>query len=143
MVRHFVQQAAGEGIDLFRVFDSLNWVENMRVAIDAVLETGALCEGAICYTGDLFDADRPKYGLAYYVKLAKELERAGCHILGDQGHGGRLPAARGGSAGEGVARGDRPAGSFPYPRHQRRRGGERAGRSRMPAWTRSTLRSIP
>ncbi|MEO6268962.1 MAG: pyruvate carboxylase [Lautropia sp.] len=81
VVRHFVRQAASEGIDLFRVFDSLNWVENMRVAIDAVLETDALCEGAICYTADLFDADRPKYGLAYYVKLAKELERAGCHIL--------------------------------------------------------------
>ncbi|HZH05504.1 MAG TPA: pyruvate carboxylase subunit B, partial [Lautropia sp.] len=82
VVRHFVQQAASEGIDLFRVFDSLNWVENMRTAIDAVLETGALCEGAICYTADVFDADRPKYNLAYYVKLAKELERAGCHILG-------------------------------------------------------------
>ena len=82
VVRHFVQQAAREGIDLFRVFDSLNWVENMRVAIDAVLETGALCEGAICYTADLFDAERPKYDLGYYVKLAKQLERAGCHILG-------------------------------------------------------------
>ncbi|MBA3479053.1 MAG: pyruvate carboxylase, partial [Lautropia sp.] len=81
VVRHFVQQAAKEGIDLFRVFDSLNWVENMRVAIDAVLEAGALCEGAICYTGDLFDPERPKYDLAYYVKLARELERAGCHIL--------------------------------------------------------------
>ena len=82
VVRHFVQQAGREGIDLFRVFDSLNWVENMRVAIDAVLEAGALCEGAICYTADLFDPERPKYNLAYYVKLAKDLERAGCHILG-------------------------------------------------------------
>ena len=81
VVRHFVQQAAANGVDLFRVFDSLNWVENMRTAIDAVLETGALCEGAICYTADLFDAERPKYNLAYYVKLAKQLERAGCHIL--------------------------------------------------------------
>ena len=82
VVKHFVQQAAAEGVDLFRVFDSLNWVENMRTSIDAVLETGALCEGAICYTADLFDAERPKYNLGYYVKLAKELERAGCHILG-------------------------------------------------------------
>ena len=82
VVRHFVQQAAREGIDLFRVFDSLNWVENMRVAIDAVLDAGALCEGAICYTADLFDPERPKYDLGYYVKLAKQLERAGCHILG-------------------------------------------------------------
>lgn len=82
VVRFFVQQAAKNGIDLFRVFDSLNWVENMRVAIDAVLETGALCEGTICYTGDLFDSNRQKYNLAYYVNLAKQLEKTGIHILG-------------------------------------------------------------
>ncbi len=81
VVRYFVQQAAQAGIDLFRVFDSLNWVENMRVAIDAVRETGALCEAAICYTGDLFDARRPKYNLRYYVELAKQLEKAGAHII--------------------------------------------------------------
>ncbi|HMM55862.1 MAG TPA: pyruvate carboxylase, partial [Candidatus Desulfobacillus sp.] len=82
VVRFFVSQAAREGIDLFRVFDSLNWVDNMRVAIDAVRESGALCEAAICYTGDLFDAARPKYDLKYYVGLARQLERAGAHILG-------------------------------------------------------------
>ncbi len=82
VVRHFVQQAATGGIDLFRVFDSLNWVRNMRVAIDAVLETGALCEGAICYSGDLFDAARPKYGLKYYLGIARELQQAGVHVLG-------------------------------------------------------------
>ncbi|HTH76713.1 MAG TPA: pyruvate carboxylase [Trinickia sp.] len=82
VVRFFVQQAARNGIDLFRVFDSLNWVTNMRVAIDAVRESGALCEGAICYTGDLFDASRPKYDLKYYVGIARELQRAGVHILG-------------------------------------------------------------
>jgi pyruvate carboxylase len=82
VVRYFVQQAAKEGIDVFRVFDSLNWVDNMRVAMDAVIESGALCEGAICYTGDLFDVARPKYDIKYYVKLAKELEKAGAHILG-------------------------------------------------------------
>ncbi len=81
VVKHFVTQAASGGIDLFRVFDSLNWVENMRVAIDAVRETGALCEGAICYTGDLLDPNRPKYDLKYYVTMAKDLERAGVHIL--------------------------------------------------------------
>lgn len=81
VVRHFVRQAADTGIDLFRVFDSLNWVDNMRVAIDAVREADALCEAAICYTGDLFDTTRPKYGLRYYVGLAKELEKAGAHIL--------------------------------------------------------------
>ena len=82
VVRHFVGQAAAGGIDLFRVFDSLNWVENMRVAIDAVRETGALCEGAICYTGDPFDPARAKYSLSYYVTMAKELERAGVNIIG-------------------------------------------------------------
>jgi pyruvate carboxylase len=58
VVRYFVQQAAKNGVDVFRVFDSLNWVDNMRVAMDAVIETGALCEGTLCYTGDLFDAKR-------------------------------------------------------------------------------------
>jgi pyruvate carboxylase len=81
VVKHFVQEAAKGGVDLFRVFDSLNWVENMRVAIDAVRDTGALCEGAICYTGDPFDPSRPKYSLQYYVKMAKDLERAGVNIL--------------------------------------------------------------
>ena len=86
VVRYFVQQAARGvdgrgGIDLFRVFDSLNWVENMRVAIDAVREAGALCEGALCYTADLHDDSR-KYSLKYYVTLAKQLQKAGVHILG-------------------------------------------------------------
>ncbi|MEZ5611709.1 MAG: pyruvate carboxylase [Rhodocyclaceae bacterium] len=86
VVRRFVHQAAagpdGEGgIDLFRVFDSLNWVDNMRVAMDAVLETDALCEAALCYTGDLTNSARPKYDLKYYVNMAKELERAGAHII--------------------------------------------------------------
>jgi pyruvate carboxylase len=82
VVRYFVHQAAKEGVDVFRVFDSLNWVDNMRVAMDAVIDTGALCEGTICYTGDLFDAKRPKYNLKYYVDLAKQLEKAGAHIIG-------------------------------------------------------------
>ncbi|UBM12417.1 pyruvate carboxylase [Cupriavidus metallidurans] len=82
VVRFFVKQAASAGVDVFRVFDSLNWVRNMRVAIDAVGETGALCEGAICYTGDLFDGSRPKYDLKYYVGIARELQRAGVHVLG-------------------------------------------------------------
>ncbi len=81
VVKFFVQQAAAAGIDVFRVFDSLNSVENMRVAMDAVNETGALCEAAICYTGDLFDPKRSKYNLAYYVNMAKQLEKAGAHIL--------------------------------------------------------------
>ncbi len=82
VVRYFVAQAAEAGIDLFRVFDSLNWVENMRVAMDAVRESGALLEAAICYTGDLSDPSRAKYDLDYYVRMAVELEAAGAHILG-------------------------------------------------------------
>ena len=82
VVRYFVRQSAENGIDLFRIFDSLTWAENMRPAIDAVLEAGKLCEAAICYTGDLTDPHRSKYDLNYYVSLAKELEAAGAHILG-------------------------------------------------------------
>ena len=85
-------QAAQAGIDLFRVFDCLNWVENMRVAIDAVREAGKLGEGAICYTGDILDPDRAKYDLDYYVDLAKELEAAGCHILAIKDMAGLLQA---------------------------------------------------
>ncbi|HEX7647370.1 MAG TPA: pyruvate carboxylase [Noviherbaspirillum sp.] len=82
VVKYFVEQAAKGGVDLFRVFDSLNWVENMRVAIDAVRDTGMLCEAAICYTGDLHDPARSKYNLKYYVDMAKQLEKAGANILG-------------------------------------------------------------
>ncbi|RMF38432.1 MAG: pyruvate carboxylase, partial [Alphaproteobacteria bacterium] len=81
VVQAFIARAAETGIDLFRVFDPLNWVENMRVAMDAVLESGQILEAAICYTGDINDPDRSKYDLAYYVGLARELEAAGAHIL--------------------------------------------------------------
>ncbi|HLF41565.1 MAG TPA: pyruvate carboxylase, partial [Acidimicrobiia bacterium] len=82
VVRFFVARAAEAGIDIFRIFDSLNWAENMRVAMDAVLESGKVCEAAICYTGDLTDPGRSRYDLRYYVDLAKEFERAGAHVLG-------------------------------------------------------------
>jgi len=81
VVKYFIRQAARHGIDLFRIFDSLNWVENMRVSMDAVLEEGKLCEAAICYTGDLLNSARPKYDLAYYLKLVREVESAGAHIV--------------------------------------------------------------
>ena len=81
VVRYFVAQAADAGIDVFRIFDSLNWVENMRVAMDAVQEAGKLCEAAICYTGDLTDPGESKYTLDYYVSLARTLEAAGAHFL--------------------------------------------------------------
>ncbi len=77
----FVKEAAQAGMDVFRVFDSLNWTRNMRVAMDAVCDTGMLCEAAICYTGDILNPDRPKYDLKYYVNLAKELEKGGAHLL--------------------------------------------------------------
>lgn len=94
VVRHFVKQAAAGGIDLFRVFDCVNWVENMRVAMDAVLEEDKLCEAAICYTGDILDPARAKYDLKYYVALAKDLEAAGAHIIAVKDMGGLLkPAA--------------------------------------------------
>lgn len=81
IVREFVKEAAAAGMDIFRVFDSLNWAPNMRVAMDAVCETGMLCEAAICYTGDILNPGRPKYDLKYYVNLAKELEKGGAHLL--------------------------------------------------------------
>ena len=94
VVKAFIAQAAKSGIDVFRVFDSLNWVENMRVAIDAVLETGRLCEAAICYTGDILDPDRAKYSLKYYISMAKELHDSGTHVLGLKDMAGLLkPAA--------------------------------------------------
>lgn len=82
VVRRFVQAAASGGIDLFRIFDSLNYVPGMLPAIEAVRETGALAEAAICYTSDLFDTSRPRYGLEYYLRMARELKSAGAHIIG-------------------------------------------------------------
>ncbi|MBW9054125.1 pyruvate carboxylase [Rhizobium mesosinicum] len=94
VVKYFVRQAAKGGIDLFRVFDCLNWVENMRVSMDAVAEENKLCEAAICYTGDILNSARPKYDLKYYTDLAVELEKAGAHIIALKDMAGLLkPAA--------------------------------------------------
>ena len=94
VVRGFVVRAAASGVDLFRIFDPLNSVENMRVAIDAVLESGRICEAAICYTGDLHDPRRRRYDLGYYVRMARELRDAGAHVLGIKDMGGLAkPAA--------------------------------------------------
>jgi pyruvate carboxylase len=81
VVAGFVRHAAASGMDIFRVFDSLNYLPNLRVAMAAVNETHAVCEAALCYTGDLSDPAREKYDLKYYVKLAQELERMGAHVL--------------------------------------------------------------
>ncbi|MGA8366596.1 MAG: pyruvate carboxylase, partial [Candidatus Acidiferrales bacterium] len=81
VITEFVREAHAQGIDIFRIFDSLNSIENMRVAIDAVLATGGVCEPAICYTGDILDPGRPKYSLKYYVDMAKQIEKLGAHFL--------------------------------------------------------------
>jgi len=82
VVQEFTVKAAESGIDVFRIFDSLNWTKGMTVAMEAVRErTNAVCEASMCYTGDILDPKRDKYPLTYYVELAKELERMGAHIL--------------------------------------------------------------
>jgi pyruvate carboxylase len=81
VVEFFVKEAAQAGIDVFRVFDSLNWTPNMEVAMKAVIDAGGICEAAICYTGDILNPKRTKYDLKYYVNLAKDLEKRGAHFL--------------------------------------------------------------
>jgi pyruvate carboxylase len=90
VIREFVEMSAHSGIDVFRVFDSLNWVKGMEVAIDAVRNTGKIAEAAICYTGDILDPTRKKYNMDYYKMLAKELELQGAHILGIKDMAGLL-----------------------------------------------------
>ena len=82
VIRRFVKESARSGIDVFRIFDSLNWIDGMTVALDETLNQGKLAEACICYTGDILDEKRDKYSLQYYVDMAKELERRGTHILG-------------------------------------------------------------
>ncbi|MBC2579661.1 pyruvate carboxylase [Clostridium sp. DJ247] len=82
VIREFIKESADSGIDVFRIFDSLNWLKGMEVAIDEVLKQGKVAEACICYTGDILDTSRDKYTLEYYVKLAKEIEKTGAHILG-------------------------------------------------------------
>lgn len=81
VVREFIRKAAENGIDVFRIFDSLNWIKGMEVAIDEVKKQGKIAEACICYTGDILDPKKTKYTLEYYVEKAKEIEKAGAHIL--------------------------------------------------------------
>ena len=90
VVKSFIKKSSEHGIDIFRIFDSLNWMENMKLSIDQVLENGKIAEGTMCYTGDILDEYRDKYNLKYYVDLAKELEKSGCHILGIKDMSGLL-----------------------------------------------------
>ena len=96
VVKFFVREAAKGGVDVFRIFDALNWMENIRPAIDAVASENKVAEAAVCYTGDILDPNRAKYSLKYYVDLAKEMERAGAHVLGVKDMAGLLkaPAAK-------------------------------------------------
>ena len=89
-VRAFVKEAAAAGMDIFRIFDSLNWLPNMQTAIAAVREEGRVAEAAFCYTGDILDPRRSKYNLEYYLKLAREMEKAGAHIIGIKDMSGLL-----------------------------------------------------
>jgi len=80
-VEEFIYESAAQGIDIFRIFDSLNWLPNMKAAMEAVRKTSRICEASICYTGDILDSRRDKYSLEYYVKMAQELEHMGAHML--------------------------------------------------------------
>lgn len=81
VVAKFIQVAADRGVDVFRIFDSLNWIENMKMPIKEAIKTGKIVEGAICYTGNILDPNEKKYTIEYYVNKAKELEELGCHIF--------------------------------------------------------------
>ncbi len=82
VIREFIKESANSGIDVFRIFDSLNWLKGMEVAIDEVLKSGKVAEACICYTGDILDTNRDKYSLQYYVDMAKKIEKTGAHMLG-------------------------------------------------------------
>lgn len=82
IIREFIKESADTGIDVFRIFDSLNWLKGMEVSIDEVIKSGKVAEACICYTGDILNDKKDKYNLDYYIKLAKEIEKTGAHILG-------------------------------------------------------------
>ena len=90
VIREFIQESANAGIDIFRIFDSLNWLKGMEIAIDETLKSGKIAEACICYTGDILDEHRDKYSLRYYVQTAKEIEKMGAHILGIKDMAGLL-----------------------------------------------------
>ncbi|UJL47819.1 pyruvate carboxylase [Virgibacillus sp. NKC19-16] len=90
VIHEFVEKSANAGIDIFRIFDSLNWVEGMQLAIESVRENDKIAEASMCYTGDILDTGRSKYDLSYYLNLAKQLEQSGAHILGIKDMAGLL-----------------------------------------------------
>lgn len=90
VIREFVKLSAQKGIDVFRIFDSLNWIEGMKIALDEVLKQDKIAEACMCYTGDILDSSKTKYNLDYYVKMAKALEAEGSHIIGIKDMSGLL-----------------------------------------------------
>ena len=90
VIRTFIKESANQGIDIFRIFDSLNWLKGMEVALDEVLKTDKIAEVCLCYTGDILDSSRDKYTLKYYVDMARKIEKMGAHILGIKDMAGLL-----------------------------------------------------
>ena len=117
--REFIYEAAAQGIDIFRIFDSLNWLPNMKASMEAVRKTHAVCEAAICYTGDILDPKRDKYSLAYYVSMAKELERMGAHVLAIKDMAGLCRPYAAEKLVKALRAGGRHPDPLPHARHQR------------------------
>ncbi len=90
VIAEFIKESANSGIDVFRIFDSLNWTENMKQSMATAQETGKIVEAAMCYTGDVLDPDKTKYTIDYYVNMARELEAAGSDIIGIKDMAGLL-----------------------------------------------------
>ena len=117
VVTGFIEEAAAAGMDVFRIFDALNDVDNMQVAIEAAQKSGRIVETSICYTGDVSDPRRKKFDLKYYVDLAKDICQPRHAPAGDQGHGGPAQAARGDDAGQGAEGRGRRAAAPAHARH--------------------------
>ena len=143
VVKAFVKESAQAGIDLFRIFDALNWLPNLQLAIEAVRDTGMLCEAAICYTGDILDPQRTKYNLKYYVELAKELEKLGANLLAIKDMAGLCKPYAAQLLVQTLRAGDRHPDPLPHARLRRRPDRlaaawrpRRASTSSMPPWRR-------
>ena len=137
----FVEEAAATGIDIFRIFDALNDVGQMRPAIDAVRATGtAVAEVALCYTADLLDPAEQIYTLDYYLRLAEQIVEAGAHVLAIKDMAGLLRPAAARRLVARAARAVRPARPPAHPRHRRAGSSRRCSPRRTPAWTPSTPR---
>ena len=126
VIREFVKQSAKSGIDVFRIFDSLNWIQGMEVALDETLNQGMIAEPCLCYTGDILDPSRTKYTLDYYVRMAKELEKTRGSHPRHQGYVGTSQANRCFEADRNAQAGNRYSDSSAYARHFRKRSCYRA-----------------